>query len=53
MIRDIMFMIDKSKPLEDESKISKMRATAYKNNKLIITKQTATKRRLLCIRYTL
>lgn len=46
MIRDIMFMIDKSKPLEDESKISKMRATAYKNNKLIITKTNGDKKEI-------
>ena len=36
MVNDIMSMIEESKSLTDESKISKMRTTANKNNKLII-----------------
>ncbi|GAE90780.1 hypothetical protein JCM21531_4419 [Acetivibrio straminisolvens JCM 21531] len=46
MIHDIMSMINESKPLEDESKISKMSAMAYKNNKLVITKVNGGKKEI-------
>ncbi len=37
MINDIMSMIKESKPLIDESKISRMSGMARKNNKLVVT----------------
>jgi hypothetical protein len=37
MINDIMSMIEESKPLTDEPKISRMSGMARKNNKLIVT----------------
>ena len=44
MINDIMSMIEESKPLTDESKISKMSGMARKNNKLVITEAEGSKK---------
>jgi hypothetical protein len=46
MINDIMSMIEESKPLTDESKISKMSGMARKNNKLIITEAEDSKKEI-------
>ncbi len=43
MINDIMSMIEQSKPLTDEAKISSMSGMAKKNNKLIVTAADGTK----------
>jgi hypothetical protein len=44
MINDIMSMIEESKPLTDESKISKMSGMARKNNQLIINGKDGSKK---------
>jgi len=50
MIHDIMSMIEESKPLADQSKISKMSGMARKNNKLVITEAEGSKKRdYICI----
>ena len=46
MIDDILTMIDESKSLTDESKLSKMSGMAYKNNKLIAIENDGSKREL-------
>jgi len=46
MIDDILTMIDESKSLTDESKLSKMSGMAYKNNKLIAIETDGSKREL-------
>lgn len=46
MIHDIMSMIEESKPLTDESKISKMSGMARKNNKLVITEAEGSKKEI-------
>ena len=46
MINDIMSMIEESKPLTDESKISKMSGMARKNNKLVITEAEGSKKEI-------
>jgi beta-lactamase regulating signal transducer with metallopeptidase domain len=46
MIHDIMSMIEESKPLADESKISNMSGMAIKNNKLIVNGTDGSKREI-------
>ncbi|AUS98764.1 DUF4830 domain-containing protein [Clostridium thermosuccinogenes] len=46
MIHDIMSMIEKSKPLADESKIGNMSGMARKNNKLILYETEGSKREI-------
>lgn len=46
MINDIMSMIEESKPLTDESKISKMSGMARKNNKLVTTEADGSKKEI-------
>ena len=47
LIRDILSMIEESKPMEDESEIGKMRAIAIRNNKLIVNKSDGSKREIV------
>lgn len=46
MIHDIISMIEESKPLTDQSKISKMSGMARKNNKLVITEAEGSKKEI-------
>jgi len=46
MIHDIMSMIEKSKPLADESKIGNMSGMARKNNKLILYETEGSRREI-------